>query len=86
MTNTEYLPPIDIIRTPAEIQTRLDSWVATQQECWAIISTRSGTCTQIMGQLAHTAHGWKLQDTSSWTSFSLGSVDAVGQSCIFLKS
>jgi len=87
MTNTEFLPTIDIVRTPAEIQTRLNSWVSSRHECWAVLNTRSGgAIAQIMGQLCFTAKGWKLQqDPSSWVSFSLESVDAVGQACIFLR-
>ena len=81
-----------IVRTPDEIAARLDSWVASQQTCWAILPTPSGVCLEVFGKLCnssfngHASYRLNNNDFLSMANFPLSAVESVGQSCIFLKA
>ena len=89
-TATATAAPIsNFARTPDEIATRLDSWVASQQICWAILPTPSGVCSEVCGKLntrpgGHEAYILHSGDVSTVT-FPLSAVESVGNACIFLK-
>ena len=82
---------VELLQTPSDIATRLDHWIQTQQVCWVIIATRSGTCMEVSGKLSHSSIGgrssYRLNDSNflSNANFLLGAVESVGMTCIFLK-
>lgn len=91
-TATATAAPIsNFARTPDEIAARLDSWVASQQTCWAILPTPSGVCAEVYGKLntrpgGHESYILHSGDVvTSEVTFPLSAVESVGAACIFLK-
>ena len=82
---------VELLQTPSDIAARLDHWIQTQQVCWVIIATRSGTCMEVSGKLSHSSIGgrssYRLNDSNflSNANFLLQAVESVGMTCIFLK-